>query len=172
MFTKSQNNQAAQISELENRVAEATNNLIDSKLSHRRQHNRVVDLRALLDEDPNSPALAAEYRAAEADADAARIAVEKAHQAVHAAERGLDLARTAPLRKANADLLNDAADVLERAIKPTRVVTAQLVEALDRAAFLDVSLATPGPGLFAQITQRQRGAMWTNATDALNQRIM
>ena len=154
---KSQNNQAAQLAELENRVAEATKNLIDAKLSHRRQHNRVVDLRALLDEDPNSPALAAEYRAAEADADAARIAVEKAHQAVHAAERGLDLARTGPLRKENAVKLRQQAKRLGNSLPAAKLAIATVLEAMDNVSY-DLTVE-PGPQLFRQMIAHANGAL-------------
>ena len=87
----------------------------------------------------NSDALAAEQAEAESTLQASRITVRNHQNALRTAEQDLDLARTMPLRKANAAQLRKAADELAKALPAARDAMSAFVKVVDAAAFPDVN---------------------------------
>ena len=134
MFNSQKNPAAAQIEQLAAEVDERTKDLVDAKLAQRRHQNRLTDLRALLDETPNSKALAAETAAAELEAGRYRDIVDAAAKAVASAERRLDLARTAPLRRENVQKVHHSAKRFEDSLPAAKRAIATVIEALDHVS--------------------------------------
>ena len=86
------------LAELEQAVTDATQALVDTKSATRTTWDKVKDLRAALEDAPDSPALAAGLREAEWAHRIARDADERAHEALRAAETALVVAKEAPQR--------------------------------------------------------------------------
>jgi hypothetical protein len=92
------------LADLETAVAAATKALVDTKAGTRKTWDKVKDIRAALEDSPDSPALAAGLREAEWRHREARAADDRAHEALRAAEAALAVAKESGPR---ADLAKD-----------------------------------------------------------------
>jgi hypothetical protein len=81
------------LSSLESAVATAAQAVAETKAATRATWDKVKDFRAAIEDAPDSPALAAGLREAEAEHRVARDADERAHAALMASERALVVAR-------------------------------------------------------------------------------
>jgi hypothetical protein len=150
VFNQSKNS-AAQIADLENRVAEAARSVAQARQSHRGARERYADAQASLDEAPDSAALAASVGAAQGELQARSADLEAALQALADAERKLVATREAPQRQETARKLRHAADRLSTSIATAQLAIAQLVEGINQAWFPDFVPSVTGAALFAQI---------------------
>jgi hypothetical protein len=104
---------------------------------------------AALSENPNSDALAAQVREIELELEDRRQFVERAHGAMHQAERKLDRARSAPLRKENTAKVRHGAKALGDSLSPAKLALAGVIEAMDRVS-PDLTFEV-GPQMFKQM---------------------
>jgi DNA repair exonuclease SbcCD ATPase subunit len=134
---------------IETELAERVKDLTDAKAAFRRARERRDDAGAALSDSPHSEVLAAQVRDIERELEDRRQFVERAHDAMNQAERKLDRARTAPLRKENTAKVRHRAKTLGDSLSPAKLALSRVIEAMDNVS-PDLTFEV-GPQMFRQM---------------------